>query len=63
MGFAVSDTLDKYIDYNKLIGIKDFTLLVKVAEHLENIILNTDILEIFHLCTIVYTQEDLDSLV
>ena len=43
--------------WNKLFEINDFLLLMKVVEHLENL-LTTDI-TIFHLCTIVYTKEDL----
>lgn len=46
--------------WEKLIKIKDFLLLMKVVEHLEN--LQTTDITIFHLCTIVYSEEDLKRL-
>ena len=67
MGCCVStpDVLPKYIvDYDELFKIKDFLLLLKVIEHLENKILQLYFKEItiFHLCTIVYSKEYLDRL-
>ena len=51
------------IDYDKILSeIKDFSLLIKVIEYLENKILEKEETTIFHLCTIVYTKEDLEEL-
>jgi len=61
MGFTTFNLLKKYIDYDKLrLNIKDFSLLIKVIEHLENILMTE--ITTFHLCTIIYTKEDLDRL-
>lgn len=59
-----SDILqNRIIDYYKLFEIKDFLLLIKVIEHLENKLLELEKeIIVFHLCTIVYTKEDLDRL-
>jgi len=63
MSFSIFDPLEKYIDYDKLLlNIKDFSLLIKVIEYLENILLTENTIEIFHLCTIIYTKKDLDRL-
>lgn len=61
-GFCIPDILPKYIiDYDELFKIKDFLLLMKVIEYLEKKILELKYKEvtIFHLCTIVYEEEDL----
>lgn len=52
---------NRITDYNKLFEIKDFLLLTEVIEHLENILLKKEATR-FHLCTIIYTKEDLKRL-
>lgn len=60
--FCQPDILSKrIIDYDRLFEIKDFLLLIKVIEHLENKISENEI-AMFHLCTIIYTKEDLAKL-
>jgi len=44
----------------KLFEIKDFLLLMKVIEHLENLQM-TEIIT-FHLCTIIYEEKDLKKM-
>ena len=57
------DILPEYvIDYDKLFEIKDFLLLMRVIEYLENKILEKEEIILRFKLTIIYAKEDLERL-